>query len=67
MIGVPHRIGGLDVALKYVCSHNGGWEATGSEIVQASLASRSTFESPWAARQLMEMRASLTTRAHFTI
>lgn len=35
VIGVPHRIGGLDRALKYICSHAGVWRATGSEIVQA--------------------------------
>jgi allantoinase len=35
VIGVPHRIGGLDRALEYICSHAGVWRATGSEIVQA--------------------------------
>lgn len=43
LIGVPHRIAGLDVALKYICSHEGVWTATGEEIVQAYLSSGSTF------------------------
>jgi len=43
MIGVPHRIDGLDAALRYICSHDGVWKATGEEIVQAYLASGSTF------------------------
>jgi peptidoglycan/xylan/chitin deacetylase (PgdA/CDA1 family) len=30
--GVPHWIGALDSALDYVCSHDGVWRATGSEI-----------------------------------
>jgi len=38
VIGVPHRIGGLDRALEYICSHAGVWRATGSEIVEAYLA-----------------------------
>ena len=41
--GVPHRIAGLDAALKYICSHDGVWKATGEEIVQAYLSSGSTF------------------------
>jgi peptidoglycan/xylan/chitin deacetylase (PgdA/CDA1 family) len=32
--GQPHRIGALDAALEYICSHAGVWKATGSEIVQ---------------------------------
>ena len=34
VIGVPHRIGALDSALKYICSHDGVWLATGEEIVR---------------------------------
>lgn len=33
IIGVPHRIDALDSALKYICSHQGVWLATGEEIV----------------------------------
>ena len=33
IIGVPHRIAALDAALAYICSHEGVWRATGSEIV----------------------------------
>ena len=43
IIGTAHRIGGLDSALKYICSHAGVWKATGEEIVQAYLASGATF------------------------
>jgi hypothetical protein len=43
LIGVPHRIGSLDNAIKYICSHPDVWCATGSEIVDAYLASGSTF------------------------
>ena len=32
--GQPHRIGALDAALEYICSHDGVWRATGWEIVQ---------------------------------
>jgi allantoinase len=32
--GQPHRIGALDAALEYICSHPGVWRATGWEIVQ---------------------------------
>ena len=32
--GQPHRIGALDAALEYICSHPGVWRATGREIVQ---------------------------------
>jgi peptidoglycan/xylan/chitin deacetylase (PgdA/CDA1 family) len=39
LIGVPHRIGGLDRALKYITSHAGVWCATGGEIVDAWRAS----------------------------
>ena len=34
LIGVPHRIGALDAALKYICKHKKVWKATGSEIAQ---------------------------------
>ncbi|MEE2662398.1 MAG: polysaccharide deacetylase family protein [Pseudomonadota bacterium] len=34
VIGVPHRIGALDEALKYITGHEGVWCATGSEIVE---------------------------------
>jgi hypothetical protein len=40
---VPHRIGGIDSALRYICSHAGVWKATGEEIVKAYLESGSTF------------------------
>jgi peptidoglycan/xylan/chitin deacetylase (PgdA/CDA1 family) len=43
LIGVPHRIGGLDRALKYITGHSGVWCATGSEIVDAWKASGATF------------------------
>src|SRR5207248_10738757 len=32
--GQPHRIGALDAALEYICSHDGVWRATGWEIIQ---------------------------------
>lgn len=32
--GLPHRIGALDAALEYICSHEGVWLATGREIVE---------------------------------
>ena len=38
LIGVPHRIGALDKALKYICKHKKVWKATGSEIAQHYLA-----------------------------
>jgi allantoinase len=34
IIGVPHRIGALDAALEYICSHDGVWKATGAEIAR---------------------------------
>jgi len=43
MIGVPHRIGALDRALKYIRSHDRVWFATGEEIVRHYLASGATF------------------------
>ncbi len=36
--GQPHRIGALDSALEYICSHPGVWRATAWEIVQHFLA-----------------------------
>jgi allantoinase len=41
--GVAHRIGGLDSALKYICSHPGVWKATGEEITRAYVASGATL------------------------
>jgi peptidoglycan/xylan/chitin deacetylase (PgdA/CDA1 family) len=35
--GVPHRVGGLDSALQYICKHDDVWLATGEEIVRAYL------------------------------
>lgn len=43
LIGVPHRIGGLDEALGYIAAHDGVWFATGSEIVEAWKQSDATF------------------------
>jgi allantoinase len=43
LIGVPHRIGGLDSALQYVRSHDQVWFATGEEIVRHWLQSGTTF------------------------
>jgi hypothetical protein len=43
MVGVPHRIKGLDSALSYICRHPNVWKATGQEIVEAYLASGATF------------------------
>ena len=43
LIGVPHRIGGLDRALQYIASHQGVWFATGEEILEAWLNSGATF------------------------
>jgi peptidoglycan/xylan/chitin deacetylase (PgdA/CDA1 family) len=34
LIGVPHRIGALDRALRYICKHKKVWKATGSEIAR---------------------------------
>jgi hypothetical protein len=38
LIGVPHRIGALDAALKYISRHKKVWKATGSEIARHYLA-----------------------------
>jgi allantoinase len=43
IIGVPHRIRGLEKALSYIASHDKVWFATGSEIIQHYLASGATF------------------------
>jgi len=43
IIGQPHRIGALDRALEYICSHDGVWKATGREIVEYYLESGVTF------------------------
>jgi len=43
LIGVPHRIAGLDSVLKYIRSHAGVWFATGEEIVRHWLQSGATF------------------------
>jgi peptidoglycan/xylan/chitin deacetylase (PgdA/CDA1 family) len=39
LIGVPHRIDALDAALRYICSHEDVWLATGEEIIDHYLAS----------------------------
>jgi peptidoglycan/xylan/chitin deacetylase (PgdA/CDA1 family) len=41
--GVPHRIGALDDALAYICSHDHVWKATGREITDHYLNSGATF------------------------
>jgi peptidoglycan/xylan/chitin deacetylase (PgdA/CDA1 family) len=38
LIGVPHRIGALDRALKYISRHKKVWKATGAEICRHYLA-----------------------------
>ena len=43
LIGVPHRIAGLDAALQYIRSHDRVWFASGEEIVRHWLQSGSTF------------------------
>jgi allantoinase len=43
LIGVPHRIAGLDSALAYIRAHDGVWFATGEEIVRHWLQSGATF------------------------
>ncbi len=37
--GVPYRIGAIDAALDYICSHDGVWLATGEEIIRAYIES----------------------------
>jgi hypothetical protein len=43
LIGVPHRIAGLDSALAYICSHDRVWFATGEEIVRHWIQSGAAF------------------------
>jgi len=43
LIGVPHRIAGLDEALGYIAAHDKVWFATGEEIVRHWLQSGATF------------------------
>jgi len=43
LIGVPHRIAGLDSALAYIRSHDRVWFATGEEIVRHWLQSGAMF------------------------
>jgi len=38
LIGVPHRIGALDKALKYISKHKKVWKTTGSEVARHYLA-----------------------------
>jgi len=38
LLGVPHRIGAFDAALKYICKHQRVWKATGAEIARHYLA-----------------------------
>ncbi len=40
--GAPYRIGAIDAALDYICSHEGVWLATGEEIIRAYIASGAT-------------------------
>jgi allantoinase len=42
IIGVPHRIRGLEAALRYIHSHDRVWFATGQEIVDHYLASEAS-------------------------
>ena len=43
LIGVPHRIAGLNAALAYIRSHDRVWFATGEEIVRHWLQSNAAF------------------------
>jgi allantoinase len=43
IIGVPHRIRGLENALRYIATHQKVWYATGSEIIEHYLASGGSF------------------------
>ena len=40
--GVPYRIGAIDSALDYICSHEGVWLATAEEIVRAYIETGAT-------------------------
>jgi peptidoglycan/xylan/chitin deacetylase (PgdA/CDA1 family) len=44
LIGVPHRIGALDKALKYICKHKRVWKTTGSEIAAHYVAQMSNAQ-----------------------
>jgi hypothetical protein len=46
LIGVPHRIAGLNAALAYIRSHDRVWFATGEEIVRHWLQSNAAFCTP---------------------
>lgn len=47
LIGVPHRIGALDAALRYICKHKKVWKATGSEIARHYVAqAKNTASTP---------------------
>ena len=39
--GMPYRIDAFDAALKYICSHEGVWRATGGEIARHYVAQES--------------------------
>jgi len=45
LIGVPHRIGAFDKALKYIFKHKKVWKATGSEIASHYVAQMSGHSS----------------------
>lgn len=40
--GLPFRIGAIDAALDYICSHEGVWRATGTEIVRHFVSQKET-------------------------
>jgi allantoinase len=42
LTGMPYRIDAFDAALKYICSHDGVWRATGGEIARHYVAQAST-------------------------
>jgi allantoinase len=44
LTGMPYRIDAFDAALKYICSHEGVWRATGSEITRHYVAQASQQE-----------------------
>jgi allantoinase len=44
LTGMPYRIDAFDAALKYICSHEGVWRATGSEIARHYVAQASQQE-----------------------
>jgi allantoinase len=57
--GQPHRIGALDAALEYICSHEGVWRATGWEIVQHFLAQQKSFDPSVTTTRPSELRVDL--------